>query len=141
MGIKDLMQLAVRAQASDLHLVVGSQPTVRVHGQLQPLQGSPILDAASTLALISELLRPDQKTKLETERELDFSIAIGGLGRFRGNAYFQRSSMSLALRSITDKIPTVEELNLPKICHEIIMQPISQYKILEHIYEISEHLH
>lgn len=119
MTIKELMQQTMSLQASDLHLIVGSSPTVRIHGELKPIPGTGVLDSATAQALIEELLRPDQKTRLETTRELDFSLAVAGLGRFRANAYYQKNSMALALRAISEKIPTIEELRLPNICHNL----------------------
>ncbi len=117
MTTKDLMQLALSLKASDLHLVVGGQPVVRIHGELKALPNTTVLDQATVQTLVTEILRPEQKAKLESTRELDFSLAVAGLGRWRANAYYQRGGMSLALRSIGDKIPTIEELRLPKICH------------------------
>lgn len=111
------MQLAAQMGASDLHLVVGSPPMVRIHGLLQPLANMPVLDAATAQAVILESVRPEQKQKLETTRELDFSLAVPELGRFRANAYYQRGTLGLSLRAISGKIPTVEELRLPNIVH------------------------
>ena len=117
MTIQELMQLAFSKNASDLHIVAGSPPTLRIHGVLTVVEGFQPLAPEQTSEYVLGVLNNEQKEKYLKEKELDFSIAVPGLGRFRANAYTQRRSMALNLRTIKEKIPTIEELRLPKICH------------------------
>ncbi len=118
MTLVELMKLTFEMKASDLHIVAGVAPTVRVDGQLRAVPNLPVLDGNMAQALIWGILRPEQKDILLRTKELDFSIALPGVGRFRANAYFQKQTVGLDLRTIQEKIPTIEELRLPKICHK-----------------------
>jgi len=113
-GIKmqDLLRVMFLEKASDLHLTIGVPPQVRVSGQIRPLD-YPSLSPEDTRYLAFEILTEDQKNKLERNRELDFSFGVSDLSRFRVNAYYQRGSIALAVRSIPFTIPTLQELNLP----------------------------
>jgi len=119
MDIKSLLKLVFDSKASDLHLIVGSAPNIRVDGVLKPVEGEAVLVAERTKELIFPLLMPKQKDFYLTNKELDFSFEFGKMGRFRVNVYFQKGTMAANLRLIPSKIKTVEELNLPKICHQI----------------------
>lgn len=122
MEITELLNLTVKNKASDLHLLVGIPPTVRVDGILNPLQNYPAVSPAEMEKMIFSILKPAQKEVLIANKELDFSFGIGGgaygdMGRFRVNIYFQRGYMSGAFRYLEPKIRSVEELKLPKIAH------------------------
>lgn len=116
MSIQEYLEIVVKKEASDLHLVTGAPPMVRIDGQLMPLASGP-LSPEETEGLVFELLSPEQKEILLVNKELDFSFALGEVARFRVNAYFQKGYLSAALRLIPSYIKTIEELNLPKICH------------------------
>lgn len=122
MDIQELLNLTVKNRASDLHLLVGIPPTIRVDGVLSSLQNYSAVNPQAMEQMIFSLLKPQQKEQLIANKELDFSFGIGGgaygdLGRFRTNIYFQRGYMSAAFRYLEPKIRTVEELKLPKIAH------------------------
>src|SRR3990167_5093764 len=116
MSIQDFLEIVVKKEASDLHLIVGSPAVIRIDGQLMPISSGPLTpeDAES---LVFELLSTEQKETLMVNKEIDFSFALGDVARFRVNAYFQKGYLSAALRLIPSYIKTIEELNLPKICH------------------------
>ncbi|HSX18519.1 MAG TPA: type IV pilus twitching motility protein PilT [Candidatus Saccharimonadales bacterium] len=116
MTIQDFLEIVVKKEASDLHLVVGSPAMIRIDGALVPVS-SGALSPEDTENLVFELLSPEQKEMLLVNKELDFSFALGDVARFRVNAYFQKGYLSAALRLIPSNIKTIEELNLPKICH------------------------
>ncbi|KKS03952.1 type IV pili twitching motility protein PilT [Candidatus Curtissbacteria bacterium RIFCSPLOWO2_02_41_11] len=116
MSIQEYLEIVVKKEASDLHLVTGMPPMVRIDGQLLPVTGS-FLTPEDTESLVFELLSPEQKEMLLVNRELDFSFALGEVARFRVNAYFQKGYLAAALRLIPSYIKTIEELNLPKILH------------------------
>jgi len=120
--MKELIELVVQKKASDLHISVGLPPVLRIDGKLVQTEYEP-LSAEETKALIFSILTFEQKKILEQKLELDFSYGVDGLGRFRVNAYKDRNGFAAALRTIASKIPTFEELNLPKICQQVCAKP------------------
>lgn len=116
MSIQEFLEIVVKKEASDLHLVVSMPAMIRIDGQLMPISPGP-LTPEDTESLVFELLSPEQKEMLLVNKELDFSFALGDVARFRVNAYFQKGYLSAALRLIPSYIKTIEELNLPRICH------------------------
>jgi twitching motility protein PilT len=118
MSINDLLEIVIKKNASDLHLIVGVRPTLRVDGDLAPIPGMENLTPEEAERLIFELVTPEQKELLLVNREIDFSFALGDVARFRVNSYYQKGYLSAALRLIPVRIRTIEELNMPKVCHQ-----------------------
>lgn len=112
--LKNLIQIVVSENASDLHLSEGRYPTIRVSGTLIPITRSQSLDKQQLTALLHLIITPDQRELFVKNKELDFAFEAGGI-RFRGNAFYQQGHISVALRQISDRIRTLEELGLPKI--------------------------
>jgi len=110
-----ILQKVVDLKASDIHLVVGAVPTVRINRLLSPLEGYSSLTIEDLNAFLSQLLEKDQLDILEISKELDFSVALGNKARFRVNAFYQKGYPSVALRYIPSEVPTLESLNLPPI--------------------------
>ena len=119
MDIKKLLQLVVQRQASDLHIVVGVPPHIRLDGKLVPVEGEAVVTEELAKDLIFPLLNPQQKDLFLVNKEVDFSLQFGKLARFRINAYFEKGNMAAALRLIGEKIKSIAELNLPSICNEL----------------------
>ncbi len=122
MEITELLNITIKNNASDLHLLAGIHPAVRIDGALIFLTDYPVLTTAQIEEMIFSLLKPDQKNLLLNNKELDFSFGFGGgaygdLGRFRTNLYYQRGVLSGAFRFLQPNIRTIEELKLPKVCH------------------------
>lgn len=117
MKIEDLLEVTVREKASDLHLVAGLPPVLRINGVLMPIPESGPLTKEQVKELIFATLSDEQKEILLVNKELDFSFDYKN-GRFRVNAYHQKGTLAGAFRLLPLKIPTIEELNLPEICHE-----------------------
>lgn len=113
--IQDLLITTAEQGASDLHLVAGRHPTLRIDGKLVPLLKRPVLTPKDTEGLAFALLNPDQKKYFLKHKELDFSYSFEGKARFRVNVYQERGFIAVALRFIPLKIKTLEELNLPGI--------------------------
>src|SRR3989344_2746614 len=117
MDIVKLLEKTISAAASDLHIVVGLPPMIRVEGELSPVEERPLTDE-ETQEMVFSLLSPEQKDLFLVNRELDFSYDHEAKGRFRVNAYHQKGFVSAALRLIPSQIRTIEELNLPKVLHD-----------------------
>lgn len=110
-----IIDLILQEGASDLHLSVGSHPMIRVAGTLIPLLKKPILNAQDVNSFVKLLMRKDQYDTYVTFTEVDFSYENAEGVRFRGNAFFQRGEMGVALRLIPNVIMTYDELSLPPI--------------------------
>jgi twitching motility protein PilT len=111
--IEDLILIVAKEGASDLHLTVGRHPTIRVSGDLIPIVKKPILTPEDTLGMAMEILNDENKKIFLEQREVDFSYNPTADVRFRGNAFFQRGLVGVALRLIPMKIMTPKELRLP----------------------------
>ena len=122
-SIDELLGLMVARGASDLHLSVGTPPSVRVRGELERLAGMPALTREDTQQLLYRILSTEQQKQLEIKRQIDMSHAVPGLARFRVNVYFQRESLGAAFRVIPEQLKTLEELGLPPSLAELAMQP------------------
>jgi twitching motility protein PilT len=120
MTIQQMLIYIIEKKASDLHLVVGSPPLVRIDGELVAVAGEPILEAMTIEQLMSGVLAVEQKQVLLVNKEIDFSFSLGAQARFRVNAYYQKASMAASFRLIPMKIPTIEELGLPSICKDFV---------------------
>jgi twitching motility protein PilT len=121
--LEDLIQIIIAEKGSDIHLSVGSHPIIRVDGSLIPLMKKPILTNTDMLGFIKVLLTKDQETKFLEEHEIDFSFAAKDGVRFRGNGFYQRGAISIALRHISNVIRTFEELKLPAILESFTQRP------------------
>lgn len=113
LNIHDMMQLVFQVNASDLHLVVGAPPCLRVDGVLSPIEGEPVLTAERAQELLYGVLTDRQRELLTANKEVDFSYQFSEFGRFRVNVYYQRMTLAGALRLIPTKVPTLEELRIP----------------------------
>jgi twitching motility protein PilT len=114
--VDDALHQLIQAEGSDLHLKVPAPPTMRIHGDLRPLEGVEGLKPDDTEAAMRHMIRePHLLDEFSEDGEVDFAYAIPGLARFRVNAFRQRGSISLVCRAIPFSIRTVEELNLPPV--------------------------
>jgi twitching motility protein PilT len=108
----DILTQAVELGASDIHIVVGKPPMIRLHGQIRPLSGYPELKSEDTKALIYGMLYQEQMARFEERLELDFSYHVPGLSRFRVNVLSQKNGIEAAMRLIPQKIPAPKEIRL-----------------------------
>ena len=106
MDIQQLFSEATRKEASDLHLVVGYPPMLRVSGVLFPVEGTAILTDEEARQLIYGTFSADQKDIFETNREIDYSLSTP-VGRFRVNVYMQKSTIAGAFRLIPQQIKSI----------------------------------
>lgn len=121
--IDDLLRVMLERGGSDLHIAVGSAPGVRQRGELLPIENMRPLSPRDTMEMILGLLSEEQRRRFETELELDFAYSIPGVSRFRANVFQQRNSMGAVFRVIPIKIPTLEDLGLPKVCTYLAERP------------------
>lgn len=122
MEMQELLKITIKSKASDLHLLAGIPPAIRVDGVLEYVPGYNPLTPENVETMVFSLLTPAQKELLIANKELDFSFGFGGgtygnLGRFRANLYHQRRYVSGAFRLFPPSILTIEDLHLPNIIH------------------------
>ena len=115
MDLKVLLKAASEKKASDLHITTESVPIIRIDGRLIPLVDFPKLNKEDCKRLVYSLLNDKQKAIFEKNLELDFSVEIPGLNRFRVNVHMQRGSVEAAFRMVSLHIKTIEELGLPPV--------------------------
>lgn len=111
--LTDLIDNLIQENASDLHLSEERIPVMRVDGSLVPLAKYKVFSRSDIKTILDELLNQKQKEKFIEDNEVDFAYDHKGIVRLRGNAYFQLSKISVALRLIPKKIQSIAELNLP----------------------------
>lgn len=117
MDIKILLQNVIDSKASDLHLIAGLPPTLRINGELVPIPASGVLTPDQIVELLKQILNAEQFERLSANKEIDFSLNFSEKGRFRINAYTQKNSLAAAFRLIPLAIPDIDALGLPKILH------------------------
>ncbi len=120
--IRELLLLTIQKNASDLHLTENSPPVLRIDGQLV-LSEFPTLKRNEIKQILYGILSEEQKKKFENDLELDFSLSLVGLDRFRVNLHIQRGSVEAAFRRIPLYIPSMEELGLPAIVRDFARKP------------------
>jgi twitching motility protein PilT len=118
MDVAELLMFSVNNKASDLHLSAGETPLVRIHGEMRRLE-SPFLDNEQIHNMIYDILSDQQRKTYEEMFEIDFSFALGEYGRFRVNVFKQNRGDAAVFRTIPNKIPTFDELGLPKILQDL----------------------
>ncbi len=116
--LKELLEITVKEQASDLHISAGHPPVLRITARLVPLLKKKKLSPEDAQGLAEVLMTEDQRLRFLKEKEVDFSYSFEERARFRVNVFCQRGAVSVALRLVPAKIRTIEELNLPPILHE-----------------------
>ncbi len=121
-NFKAAISQMVQRGGSDLLLKVGRPPTIRLNGDLTPLQAPPMKpEELKTLA--EQIMTPRQVKEFAERKEADFAIGVPGVGRFRTNVYQQRGTLAFAFRGIPYEVKTVKELKLPEILEEIAVKP------------------
>lgn len=122
MELRDLLMLTIQKKSSDLHLTENTPPMLRIDGKLTPTKFPP-MTRDDLKRLIYSILTDANKEKFEREKELDMSLALPGLDRFRVNVHIQKGCVEAALRRIPLLIPTMEELGLPGILADFARKP------------------
>ena len=121
--VNELLQRVLDLGGSDLHLTVGSEPCIRVHGELKRLTEFPVLNGSEIRRMMYAILTQKQREKFEAELELDTSHSIPGVGRFRVNVFLQRDSVGSVMRMIPYEIVPLETLGLPSAVAKLAELP------------------
>lgn len=111
--INDVLACALQNKASDIHLTVALPPKMRVNGHLISMENFPVLTADDTLEMLLAITTDHQREVFNSKGELDMSFAADNLGRYRVNAFRQRGSVAMALRTVNTVVPSPEQLGLP----------------------------
>jgi twitching motility protein PilT len=122
MDILALLRTARDKAASDVHLVASSPPLLRIDGSLQAVDGAAPLTGEEINQAFNQLTTPEQQADFGKNLELDFGYNMPDVGHLRGNAAQQRGAISLAIRILPAKIPTIDELELPEICKQLAIK-------------------
>jgi twitching motility protein PilT len=120
--LQELLKTSLTSGASDVHVLVGMPPLLRIHTELVATD-FPIVTEASAETMVREMIDERRYEKLQEVRDLDFSTKVAGLGRFRVNAHYQRESLAIAFRAISDEVPPLESLNLPPVVQKFVDMP------------------
>lgn len=112
-SIHKILKTAQEYNASDIYLSVGSKPALRINSDLIIIDAHEVLNKETAEAYLLEIMNERQKAKFEKTSDVDFSITIEGMSRFRVNVFVQRRGLGAVLRMIPDRVKTLEELKLP----------------------------
>jgi twitching motility protein PilT len=123
LNLRVLLDEMVASRASDLHIVAGQPPKLRIDGEITNASTGRYLTTKDTLQLAYSVLTEDQKKRFEQEDELDFSFGIANLARFRGNCFRQRGCVSMVIRQIPFDIKGFQELGLPGAIAKMAEKP------------------
>ena len=123
-GVKlhDILKVAQENDASDIHLVAGHPPVMRVHTVMTPMD-FPILTAETCRGFVEQMAPRDAFKRFEDQKDSDFSFFADGLARYRVNAHWQRSHAGIAMRVVKTKVPPLDKLNLPEVIARLTYLP------------------
>ena len=122
MQLGEILKTAHQHDASDIHIISGHPPMMRVHTVMTPMD-SPILTPAAVEAALEEMTSPEQRAIFDERKDLDFSFQVKGLGRYRINAHRQAGAIGLAMRAVKEQVPPLDELNLPEVISRLTYLP------------------
>ncbi len=114
-----LLALLAELDGSDLHVKAGAPPRMRIAGALRTLDDEPRFTAEETLQLAEGIMQPSILNTFRERHEVDFAYSVPGTGRFRVNAFFQRSSVALAMRRVRTNAATITDLGLPDVVRRL----------------------
>lgn len=120
MHIDDLFKIAVEKKASDLHIIVGMPPVLRIDGVLQQIKGQPKISNKVAQDLIYPILTEKQKEIFTDKKELDLSYEVKTGHRFRVNLHWEKNNLGLVARVISAKIPTMKDVLMPEIVYKFL---------------------
>lgn len=122
MNINNLFKLATKNKASDLHIIVGKPPILRVDGELKIIPDVEVVTRELAEKMIFGILTERQQKKFIDERELDISYEIAEYSRYRVNLHYEKDNVGLVARVISNQIPSLEDLNMPEVVTNLIQR-------------------
>jgi twitching motility protein PilT len=120
MNLKEIFKKAVTENASDVHLIVGLPPYLRINGELLEIKGEKAINEKEIEDLIYSILDPEQKKILIEQKELDLGFGSDDQTRFRINLHYEKGNLGLVARVISDTIPKMEDIGMPKIVYDLL---------------------
>jgi len=120
--LHEILQAAYEADASDIHLVTGHPPTMRVHQVIEPMD-MPVISAEQAEAMFGQMAVPETLETFKKHKDADFSYAVEGLARYRVNVHMQMGTIGLSLRMIKTDVPPLSALNLPEVIARLTYLP------------------
>ncbi|ADD69451.1 twitching motility protein [Denitrovibrio acetiphilus DSM 12809] len=124
MEIDAILRKAVELGVSDIHMKVGRPPAVRLHGDIETLEGFDVITAEEGMRMAASIMPNSLKAEFKEKKEADFAYGIKGVARFRVNAFIQRGMIGMVMRVIPEGVPDIEELNLPDVIKELAESPL-----------------
>lgn len=118
--VQDLLKLMVSKKGSDLFITSGFPPAIKIDGRIVP-QSNQVLTPQHTQEIARAVMNDKQSAEFEASKECNFAISPSGVGRFRMNAFVQQGRVGLVARTIAQRIPTLDELNLPPVLRDVGM--------------------
>ena len=122
MKLLDILKTAMEADASDIHLVAGHPPVMRVHTEVIPM-ALPLVTPEHCRAILEQMAPKESLARFEANKDSDFSYFAEGLARYRVNAHMQKSAVALAMRIVKSKVPPLDKLNLPDVITRLTNLP------------------
>lgn len=122
MDLLQILKAAYEADASDVHLIAGQPPTVRIHQVMTPLE-MPVITKEQARKFLEQMAPPEALANFERNKDSDFSFQAEGLARYRVNGHMQRGSVGLAMRMIKTKVPPLSALSLPEVIARLTYLP------------------
>jgi twitching motility protein PilT len=123
MELNDILKVAIKGNASDIHLKAGLPPMFRLDGSLAPLKNGRPLVPDQINKIAQTVMNPIQRERFEQNREVDLAYGVPGVGRFRVNIFQQRGTTGVVFRVIPFHVKRIQQLNLPKVVETIAMEP------------------
>ncbi len=119
--VVELLKVMLEKGGSDLFITVGTPPAIKIHGEMTPFGGKPV-SREQAEEIVAAVMNDKQRAEFRATKECNFALSLDGIGRFRVNAYVQRGSHGLVARVINTVIPTLDELRLPAVLKEVVME-------------------
>ncbi len=119
--VVELLKVMLEKGGSDLFITVGAPPAIKIHGEMTPFGGKPVTREQAE-EIVAAVMNDKQRAEFHATKECNFALSLDGIGRFRVNAYVQRGSHGLVARVINTVIPTLDELRLPSVLKEVVME-------------------
>lgn len=123
MDLHQILKAAYDAGASDVHLVAGNPPVMRVNQVMTVMEKYPVISKEHGRAFFELMANPDVRATFERQKDADFSYFVEGLARYRVNAHMQRGGLGLAMRMIKTKVPPLAALSLPEVIARLTYLP------------------